>query len=88
MSNQAFCKSYYDDKNKLQDCTCGECNMTDLEKMLSEIGEVTIWHDLENYDEAQWVAKGSGLEAGESLDEAIKKLHAFVMARKEKSDDN
>lgn len=39
MTKPCFCKSYYDDDNKLQDCTCGECkpNVSSVEGAVSKI---------------------------------------------------
>lgn len=31
-AEQCFCKSYYDDDNDLQDCTCGKCSTTNKKR--------------------------------------------------------
>ena len=82
VAEQLYCKSYYDDKNILQDCTCGRCDMSKLEIMISKMKDITIWHDTENYKEARWVAKATGgLESGETLEEAVSKLYKFLSFR-------
>lgn len=30
------CQSYYDDNDKLQDCTCGKCEIQDIIKELNK----------------------------------------------------
>lgn len=44
LTEQCFCKSYFDDDNQLQDCTCGKCK-----KNKSEYDTVMV-HDEEDFD--------------------------------------
>jgi len=44
---QCFCRSYYDDEGKLQDCTCGKCGKPEPCQLHKE----TEWEDRERVGE-------------------------------------